>query len=463
MRSLLLVIALASIAEAAPQRLSLTIEPRGISLRPEDVSRVIYLERCRGNCTVIGESFTDAKTLRSTIPPAGPHTISEFENANGQRGVPADAEWYALVACVQEVYSPYDVQVTDLKPTSGTYHAAIVAGFPSQIGYSPDVLGIAPITSDCSPVDNVISFSFANQHGPTDRVENLCWTVAQESSHAFGLDHTFAFLDGSSTCNDPTTYQTDCGGRKYFRNAYATCGEYAPRACKCGGKQNGHARLQSVFGGGIPTTPKPTVDILVPGPDGFTALAGSRRGVDKVTLRLNGAPWVELPGAAFGPNGQPDPSRYGFDLPAGVPDGIIDAVIRAEDDLGGFTDSAPSTFTKGEPCTSAETCLPYQACDAGRCQWPAPVGQLGDSCDYAQYCESNLCRGSTETQICTIPCEPEGAACPAGYHCAAAGDVNVCFIDGGGCCSASDRAPSWAQLAIYALMLGLVIRRRPGA
>ena len=459
MKAAFIVIALASLADAAPQRLSLTVEPRV----PEEVSRVIYLERCRGGCTVVGETFTDARTLRSTIPPAGPHTISEFENANGQRGVPADAEWEAVLACVREVYSAYDVTVTDEKPASGTYHAAIVAGFPSQIGFSPDVLGIAPITSDCSPVDNVLSFSFANQHGPMDRIENLCWTVTQESSHAFGLDHTFEFLDGSSTCNDPTTYQTDCGGRKYFRNAAATCGEYTPRACKCGGKQNSHAKLLSVFGGGIATTPPPTVATVAAGPNALTVDAGSRRGVARVTLRLNGAPWADLPGAEFGPNGQPDPSRYGLTVPPGVPDGIIDAVVRAQDDLGAFTETAPFTFTKGEPCTSADTCLPYQSCNAGRCQWPPPAGKLGDSCEYSQYCESNLCRGSTETQICTITCEPEGMDCPAGYHCAAAGDTNVCFTDGGGCCSASDAAPSWLQLAIYALVLGVVIRRRAGA
>lgn len=460
LRAVSLVAVLAGIADAAPPRQSVTVEPR---VAPAELSRVIYLERCRGGCTVFGDSFTDATTLHSTIPPDGPHAISEFENAAGQRGTAADAEWNAVLACVREVYSPYDVVVTDQKPASGTYHAAIVAGFPAQLGYSADVLGIAPIASDCSPVDNAISFSFANQHAPTDRIENLCWTVTQESSHAFGLDHTYEFVDGSSTCNDPTTYQTDCGGRKFFRNAYATCGEYTPRACKCGGKQNSHAKLLSVFGGGIPTTPAPTVNVLIAGLTGFTVEAGSRRGVSKVTLRLNGAPWTSVPGADFGPNGQRDPARYDLDLPPDVPDGIIDAVLRAEDDIGSFTDSAPATFTKGQPCTSADTCLPYQACEAGRCQWPAPTGQLGDSCEYPQYCESNLCRGSTETQICTITCEPEGNDCPAGYHCAAAGDISVCFVDGGGCCSASDRAPSWPQLAIYALVLALVIRRRPGA
>ncbi|MEJ7598934.1 MAG: hypothetical protein WKG01_13580 [Kofleriaceae bacterium] len=458
LRAVLIVAFGLGVAEAAP-RLSITVEPRAV---PAELSRVIYLERCRGGCTVIGDSVTDATALRSTIPPTGPHTISEFENAAGVRGAPADAEWAAVVACVREVYSPYDVLVTDQKPASGTYHAAIVAGLPSQIGYGQDVLGIAPIANDCSAQDNVVSFSFANQHGPSDRIENLCWTVTQESSHAFGLDHTIAFLDGSSTCNDPTTYQTDCGGRKFFRNAHATCGEYTARECKCGGKQNAHDKLASVFGLGIPLTPRPTSTLVSPVAGGpFLAEAGSRRGVDRVTLRLNGAPWAELPGVAFGAAGQPDPARYRLELPAGVPDGIIDVTVRAADDLGTFTDSAAFTFTKGVPCTSADSCLAYQRCTEGRCAWDPPVGQLGDSCEYPQFCESNLCRGSTETQICTIECDPEGADCPSGYSCARAGDDHVCFIEsGGGCCSTSRTGAAWPAFAICALVLGFITRRR---
>jgi hypothetical protein len=56
-------------------------------------------------------------------------------------------------------------------------------------------LGVAPLAGDCSPQDNVLSFSFANAHGQTElvsRVNNLCWTAAQESAQRWS-DHEFEF------------------------------------------------------------------------------------------------------------------------------------------------------------------------------------------------------------------------------------------------------------------------------
>src|SRR5207237_9124223 len=132
----------------------------------------------------------------------------------------------------------------------------VIAGQPGDIGQANDVLGIAPLASDCSPQDNVISFTFANHHSPTDHALSICWTAAQESAHAFGLDHEFSFPggigggpalptggqsmagDGVSACDDPMTYSTLCGGQKVFRNQTAKCGEYASRACTCTPTQN---------------------------------------------------------------------------------------------------------------------------------------------------------------------------------------------------------------------------------
>src|SRR5262249_23245244 len=143
-------------------------------------------------------------------------TISEYRDGAGETGAMADTEWAALVQCMKEVYSTYDVVVTDVKPTNTTYHMAIIAGVPAEIGLNPDVLGVAPLASDCSAQDNVISFSFANAHPQTElisRVNNLCWTASQESAHAFGLDHEYEFTpDKRSACNDPMTYRVDCGG-----------------------------------------------------------------------------------------------------------------------------------------------------------------------------------------------------------------------------------------------------------
>ena len=438
------------------------------------VSPTLYLERCIGGCAVQKGGMNDARAMVSTLP-ARPGTIDEFvDAATRQPGAAADADWAAVVQCVREVYSPFAITVTDVRPPpSETYHLAVVAGVPENIGFDRMVLGIAPLASNCAPQDNVMSFSFANAHGfidPAVYVDNVCWTVAQESAHAFGLDHQFQFLDDTSACNDPMTYRVDCGGQKFFRNRTARCGEDEVRACRCGATQNSHKKLLGVFGPGAPITPAPTVAVTSPvagGPLGASvvASAGSQRGVAKVELVLNGYPWVTVPGAAFGPRGQPEPSPYLLLVPAGVPDGVIDVVVRASDDLGQRTDSPAVTVTRGAPCTSAASCLPHQRCEEGRCFWE-PTGELGDACTESQLCKSHLCSGTADHKVCTIECVPdEPDECPGELTCVPSSPGRgICFPldDDGGCCSAGRGGAPWGHVGAAGLVLGLALRRRRG-
>ncbi len=438
------------------------------------ISGTIYLERCKGTCTVV-QGMNDARANSSSIPQsAGLHTIAEYRNGAGETGAAADAEWNALVQCMKEVYSPFNVTVTDVKPTGVSYHMAIIAGSPGEIGLGPDILGVAPLASDCSPQDNVISFSFANAHPQTEtvsRVNNLCWTASQESAHAFGLDHQYEFLgDKRSTCNDPMTYRVDCGGQKFFRNASASCGENQPRPCRCGASQNSHAKLLTVFDAGQSLIPAPEVAITLPKATDTTlgstvaAVAGSKRGVSKVEVLFNGFEWAEQKGAPFGQNGQPVPSTYGIQVPASLPNSIVDVQVRACDDLGRCTDSAVVTVTKGAPCTTADGCAKGQKCEAGKCLWDPPTGELGDECAYPQFCVSGICRGTAEQQICTQDCIPDiEDDCPSGYACVPTEPGRgICFFpDDGGCCSTSDGrggAVPWAPIAFAALTLGVLVR-----
>src|SRR5262245_13476285 len=204
----------AAAASAEPQRGATTTAPiRAVKIVPAKrsltpppaISKTIYLERCSGGCTITSDGNTqNAQTLQSPIPNPGTYNLQEFQNAAHVAGSAADAEWAMLVQCMKEVYSPFNVMVTDVKPTGGlTYHLALIAGKPQEVGLGTDILGIAPLASDCSAQDNAISFSFANFHpqtDPVDRTFNICWTASQESAHAFGLDHEFAFQDGRSAC-----------------------------------------------------------------------------------------------------------------------------------------------------------------------------------------------------------------------------------------------------------------------
>jgi hypothetical protein len=374
---------------------------------------------------------------------------------------------------MKEVYSPYNVTVTDVKPTDSTYHLALIAGNPGDIGLGSDILGIAPLAGDCSPQDNVISFSFANHHTLQDpqRINNLCWTAAQESAHAFGLDHEFAFVDGSSTCTDPMTYQMTCGGERFFRDKTAQCGEFQARACKCSPYQSSHEKLEALFGPGanaLIAPPTSKITFPAPNPATFPAViagsAGSQRGIDKVELVINGSVWATQGGLAFTQSGQANPGNYTLTIPSNLPDSIVDIVLRASDDLGVSTDSAPLTLTKGAACETAAICAEHQKCDDGRCHFDAPVGEVGDACEYEQFCKSNTCVDTSGGKFCSTSCTPEAdpSSCPMDLVCLqSAPGVGLCIPTAdGGCCSASTSGGPWVSGGLALLVLACMSRRR---
>jgi hypothetical protein len=469
-RSLLVLAMLAGTADADPRRVIIDTPPQSLTEQAAPAT-VLFLNRCTGGCQVTDNGTNDARNQKTSILSGGEYLISEFANDAGQTGAAADTEWAAIVACVKEVYSPYNITVTDTQPPDGTvYNEAIVAGKPAEVALGADILGIAPLANNCSAEGNVISFSFANQHATDGRVDNICWTASQESAHAYGLDHEYEFTDGESACSDPMTYRTDCGGEKFFRNKVADCGESKIRDCKCTKTQNSHAMLIGIFGPGTPTTPPPQVTLTFPGAGQTTitngiaihASAFSRRGITHVELYLNGSRWEDDAGVPFGPNGQPM-SDYAFPLPANLPDGIIDIVVKAYDDLGTVTATPTLTVTKGSPCTTSDQCLKDQSCDAGKCEWPAPTAELGSACTYGQFCTTWQCTQTNEGQKCSQPCSiDEPADCPKGFDCLGDAKNGFCWpATSGGCCSIADSSDAvWAHAGAAALVAGLLLRRR---
>ncbi len=442
---------------------------------PFEVSNVLWLNRCVGGCMVTGGTVNDARQHISTYIQPGPHVVGEYKNLAGEVSPASDAEWAMVVQCVKEIYSPFNIVVTETKPTSGNYTEAIVGGTSGDVGLSQNIGGVAPAHDGCAPNDNAMSYTFANNgyylQGTTQqRVWEICGVVGQESAHHFGLDHAYEFFDKTSACNDPMTYRTDCGGQKFFRNKAAACGEDMVRQCYCGGLQNSHSKILNVFGAGQSIIPAPTVAITSPAPNG-TAIdgqivtwdAGSKRGVEKSELWLNGWKWAEVKGAAFGSNGQPIPSPYNTKFPAGVPNGVIDIVIKAYDDLGIMTESAPVTVMKGAPCANADACAKGQKCEAGKCFWDQPVGELGDTCDYSQYCTSNSCVITDQGGYCSQECVLGAVeACPEGYDCVQNGSTGACLpaAEPGGCCSAGGGSAMWVHGGFSLFVLGLVLRGR---
>jgi hypothetical protein len=466
MRYWLFALLLARTAGAEPRRVAIDT-PKSAFGHAGEVAPYLFLNRCTGGCSITGAVTNDAAAHWTNIAAPGSYTVSEFATSAGDTGAAADADWAGVVKCMQEVYSPYGITVSDVPPAPGTlFNEEVIAGKPTNLGLGVDILGISPFANDCSPVANVLTFAFANHHGPDARVNNICWTAAQESAHAYGLDHEFEFSDGNSACSDPMTYRTDCGGQKFFRNKRAKCGEMVARSCKCNTRQNSHQQLLAIFGPGTPITPPPTTSIVYPTNNlavtsGFVThvSAGSQRGIAKVELFINGSRWMKLPGAKFGPNGQPT-STYTFYTPATVPDGILDLEGKAYDDLGLGMVTIPITVMKGAPCANDDACADHQHCDAGRCRFDAPAGELGASCSYDQYCKSWTCLAESCTQECLTD---EPTSCPAGFECLPTSDTGTdgyCFLPDGGCCSVGpERTPIWIH-AGFALVVFASLRRR---
>jgi len=202
---------------------------------------------------------------------------------------------------------------------------------------------------------------------------------------------------------------------------------------------------------------------LTPGTS-VLATASAQRGVKVMELWLNGYKWAERNGAAFGPSGQPE-SGYALAIPPDVPDGIIDIVVKAKDDIDATTATPPVTVRKGAPCTSADTCAKGQRCDEGRCLWDAPAGVLGDPCTYPQYCLSGICQGTADEQICTQTCVAGvDDSCPPDYSCLPTSpSLGICWpgeLEDPGCCSSSSDAATQAVLCALGLLVVLRRRRR---
>ena len=143
-----------------------------------------------------------------------------------------------------------------------------------------------------------------------------------------------------------------------------------------------------------------------------SATAASQRGVAKVELVAQRLAVGEATGRRRSAmNGQPRVD-YAFTLPANVPDGVIDIVVKAYDDIAHRRPRAPTiTVTKGAPCT-----------DRRRRAWPvrsatpaaaAGIRRPADArrrCTYHAVLHERACAPSTgDGRACTQQCIVERA------------------------------------------------------
>jgi hypothetical protein len=164
-----------------------------------------------------------------------------------------DRAWTQLVACVTDRFAPFQVTVTDRRPTRGDHITAVIGGRASLLGLNDRTTnGIGPYSGDVIPNATVHVFSRVGT-GERD-VDNLCAVTAHEVGHSLGLDH-------SNLCGDIMSYHNDECGTQQFLDAEAPCGEAEDRDCANGdATQNSYRRLAALVGlrAGAPRTgPKP--------------------------------------------------------------------------------------------------------------------------------------------------------------------------------------------------------------
>jgi hypothetical protein len=205
---------------------------RGVTGKAEP-SRTIYLHR--GAITLEG-GLDDAPRRRSSVIStidAKRVTLPGFSGSH--------KAWRDIVGCVDRMFAPFDVVVTDALPLSDDYLMVVVGGDPDHLGQGHGhrhVGGLAPFAPG-KVIPKAVVFAFSDRL--RNRVRPVCETIAMEVAHSYGLDH-------AHDCKDVMTYLAGCGA-KSFRDVDARCGESKARDCADGAPtQNSFRRLTEVLG-----------------------------------------------------------------------------------------------------------------------------------------------------------------------------------------------------------------------
>ncbi|HSR95543.1 MAG TPA: Ig-like domain-containing protein [Kofleriaceae bacterium] len=249
-------------------------------------SRTIYLNHTGATLT---PGYNDSRANTSSI-------VTRPTQVPGWNASPAD--WAATVACMKEIWSRFDVTITDVDPGSGPgsvpgsvpHIEALFARAPGDAGITTNVGGISPFSLSCTVIENSIVFAFTDSLPKAPRA--ICEVMSQEIAHSYGLDHELLAAD-------PMTYLPYSGNRG-FQDHDAQCGETTARPCgiagsTCRATQNSVQLLLSRLGAADRDHTAPTVGITAPGPSamvaaGFeiTATASDNISVKSVAFYIDG-------------------------------------------------------------------------------------------------------------------------------------------------------------------------------
>jgi MYXO-CTERM domain-containing protein len=450
-----------------PQRLVIPMDVEPGELTPQGAVpyNTVFLNRCPNGCPIrVGapSSITDSWYIGSA------RTLTSFPYG--------DEAWNQVVACMRDVFSPFQINLTEQNPGSANHFEIMIAGRSTDLGMSSSIGGVAP--GSCAQyVNNALVFAFAKSYGNnTDNtcdarcVNELCATAAQEIGHVWrGMDHV-------RVAADPMTY-FGYTKRRYFQNTDAQCGSdcvngIAPNgstcdgannqshACNCTGlqTQNSYNVIKDLFGLG-PGSP-PTVKITAPKlgqnvDPGFAVYSEAMDDsgeISKVELKINGQVVSSLTAPPFV-----------FNAPDNLANGTVRVEIVAYDPHQ-TPGTAQVDVVIGPPCKGEDDCKEEDVCVGGRCVPGSGVnGGLGTTCTAGTDCLSNQCASDGTNSYCVEQCMI--GDCPDGYGCLDTGNgTSVCwpgYDDGsGGCGCQSSRGGPLSMVLALGVMVVLCRRRR---
>ncbi|HEV7554458.1 MAG TPA: Ig-like domain-containing protein [Kofleriaceae bacterium] len=389
-------------------------------------THVLFMNRCTGNCQLtVGN--TDNRSDVSDIP-----TRSSTLTAFAQN----DSVWQAVMDCMRQTFSRFNVQITDVDPGSTPHMEVMAAGLGSQLQQPSGVLRIADVScqaiGNCDTfIPNALVFAFANDPYYSGKPLEICSTAAQEIAHSWSLDHvvdatdpmTYNSYSGMRQYKDNQQCGSDCfGGKTAFGVTCQGTGGNATHVCFSNNAQTQDevTTISTLFGASGPT---PTVSITSPAkngvvPAGFEVdvTCTAADGVSNVTATIGGIS-----------AGTKTAAPFKFTAPKQLANGPYTVSVTCTA-TGGGTATAMVDITQGVPCKTAGDCSATETCYAGSCvPGPDSSNGLGVICGMDDDCASGMCASDGTEKHCVLPCDLGGNDCPSGFGCIPAGANGVCW------------------------------------
>lgn len=298
---------------------------------------VVYLNFSDGTETLTRGDLDDAPRNVSSIGQAAPYPAFSWPSLVA--GTETRADLVRRIAReVHALFLPFNVLVTTTRPAAGPYTMVLVGGRPSDIGLDR-LAGVAFLDCEDAQENNLV-FVFPPILRGNDHA--LVVTIAQETAHAFGLEHTSAPEDVMYPTVDPR--QTGFSDEASRINGEHHCGNEVQRSRQklldLVGPWRGAEKPLDV--GGRADRVPPTVAFLAPAagerlaqPAIVRVAAHDDVGIDRVvlaaghsrlTLRQEPFAWA-LAGLTDGPQSL---VATAYDLEGNVAIARVDVVIEPE-------------------------------------------------------------------------------------------------------------------------------------